>query len=102
MHSWNKTILINKNVVFNQKQRWLRKFRRAGFNKKKVEVLRLQDELGKQNFHENVKKIYEPLTGTIKNTSEDITKTMMLASKENNEVLENLNDKLSELMNDLI
>ena len=65
-----------------------------------VNVVRLQDKLGKQNFHENMKKLYESLTDTIKNTSEKITKTITESSKENNLALENLNNKLLEIMND--
>ena len=65
-----------------------------------VKVVRLQDKLGKQYFHENMKKLYEPLTDTIKNTSENITKTITESSKENNLALENLNNKLLEIMND--
>ena len=34
-----------------------------------VEEVRLQDKLGKQNFRENIKKVFEPVTDTIKNTS---------------------------------
>ena len=47
-----------------------------------------------------MKKLYEPLTDTIKNTSENITKTIAEYSKENNLALENLNNKLVEIMND--
>ena len=47
-----------------------------------------------------MKNIYEPLTDTIKNTSEVITKTMILTSKENNKIIANINDKLLENMND--
>ena len=65
-----------------------------------VKVVRLQDKLGKQNFHENMKKLYEPLTDTIKNTSKNITKTITESSKENNLALEYLNNKLLEIMND--
>ena len=65
-----------------------------------MEEVRLQDKLGKQNFHANTKKLFEPVTDTIKNTSENITKTMMLTSKENKKALENVNDKLLEIMND--
>ena len=65
-----------------------------------VKVVRLQDKLGEQNFHENMKKLYEPLTDTIQNTSENITKTITESSKENNLALENLNKKLLETMND--
>ena len=65
-----------------------------------VKGLRLQDKLGKQNFHEDLKKLYEPLTDTIKNTSEDLTKTITETSNKNNKALENLTEKFLELMND--
>ena len=65
-----------------------------------AKAVRLQDKLGKQNFHEDMKKVFEPLTDTIKNTSENITKTITEPSKENNQALENLNKKLLEIMND--
>ena len=65
-----------------------------------VKTVRLQDKLGKQNFHEDLNKLYEPLTDTIKNTSENITKTISESSIENNLALENLNTKLLGIMND--
>ena len=65
-----------------------------------LKAVRLQDKLVKQNFHEDMKKLYEPLTDTIKNTSENITKPITETSKENNLALENLNEKLLEIMND--
>ena len=37
---------------------------------------RLQDKLGKQNVHENMKKVFEPVFDTIKNTSEKIKKRL--------------------------
>ena len=64
-----------------------------------VKTVRLRDKLGKQDFHEDIKKVFESVTGTIKNTSEVWTKTMMLTSKENNKALENLNKKLLEMLN---
>ena len=64
-----------------------------------VEELRLQDKLGKPNFHENMKKVFEPFIDTTKDTSRDITKTMMETSIENSKTLKNLNDK-NEIMND--
>ena len=65
-----------------------------------VKDLRLQDRLGKQNFHEDVKKVFEPVTEKNKNTSEDFTKTMMLASKEDSKAISDLNEEVSEIMND--
>ena len=35
-----------------------------------VKVVRLQDKLGKQNFHEDKKKVFEPVTKSLENTSE--------------------------------
>ena len=65
-----------------------------------VEAVRLQDKSGKQNFHEDMKKVYEPLTDTIKNISEKISKTSTENSINNNKAIENLNEKVLESMND--
>ena len=65
-----------------------------------VKAVRLQDKLGKQNFHEVMKKVFEPVTKTFKDVSEDVTKPMMITSKENNLAIGNLNNKLLDIMND--
>ena len=65
-----------------------------------VKTVRLQDKLGKQNFHEDMKKVFEPVTKSLKKTSQDITKTISETSIENNKAIENLNNKLLEIMND--
>ena len=65
-----------------------------------VKVIKLQDKLGEQNFHENIKKVFEPVTKSLNNTSENITKAITESSKDNNLALENLNNKLLEIMND--
>ena len=65
-----------------------------------VKALRLQDKLGKRNFQEDMKKVFQPVTKTNKDTSRDKTKTMMETSTENNKTLENLNNKLLEGMTD--
>ena len=65
-----------------------------------VKVLRLQDKLGEQNFHEDMTKVFEPLTDTLKKTSEIITRTITENSINNNKAIENLNEKILELMND--
>ena len=67
---------------------------------KQVKVIRLQDKLGDQNFHEDMKKFFEPVTKALENISEDITKTIAETSNKNNKALENLNEKVFELMND--
>ena len=65
-----------------------------------VKTVRLQDKLGKQNFHEDMKKVFEPVTKSLENTSQDITKILTENSINNNKAIENLNEKNLELMND--
>ena len=65
-----------------------------------VKVDRLQDKLGKQNFHEDMKNVFEPVTESIENTSQNITKTIAETSLKNNLAIKNINDKLLEIMND--
>ena len=65
----------------------------------KVKVVKLQDKLGEQNFHEDMKKVFEPVTKSLENTSENITKTLTEKSINNNKTIENLNEKILELMN---
>ena len=47
-----------------------------------------------------MKKVFEPVTKSIENTSQDITKTITESSIENNQAKENLYSKLLEIMND--
>ena len=65
-----------------------------------VKAVRLQDKLAKQNFHEDMKKVFEPITKSLENTSQDITKTITETSNKNNQAIENLNNKLLEIKND--
>ena len=65
-----------------------------------VKQFRSQNKLEKQNFHENVKKVSEPVTKSIKNVSEKLTKTMTENSIKNNKALEDIHDKLLEIMID--
>ena len=37
-----------------------------------VKIAKLQDKLGEQNFHEDMKKIFEPVTKSLENTSEKL------------------------------
>ena len=68
--------------------------------KDQVKAVRLQDKLGKQIFHEDMKKVFEPVTKPLESTSQDITKTTKETSIKNNQAIENLNNKLIEIMND--
>ena len=65
-----------------------------------LKIVKIQDKLGEQNFHEDLKKVFEPVTKSLNNTSENITKAITESSKDNNLTLENLNNKLLEIMND--
>ena len=66
-----------------------------------VKTVRLQDKLGKQHFHEDMKKVFEPVTKSLEKTSQDITKTITESSIKNNQAIENLNNKLLEITNDI-
>ena len=78
----------------------LKKLNEAVSLQNQVKVVRLQDKLGEQNFHEDMTKVFEPLTDTLKKTSENITKTITENSINNNKAIENLNEKVLESMND--
>ena len=65
-----------------------------------VKAVRLQDKLGEQNFHEDMKKVFEPVTQFIKDVSEEVTKTMTENPNKNNKAVENLNNKLLEIKTD--
>ena len=65
-----------------------------------VKAVRLQDKLGEQNYHQKSEKLFEPVTKSIKDASEEVTKTISETSIKNNQALENLNNKLLEIMND--
>ena len=47
-----------------------------------------------------MKKVFELVTKSLENTSQDITKTITESSIKNNQVIENLDNKLLEIMND--
>ena len=47
-----------------------------------------------------MKKVFEPVTNFNKDVSEEVTKTITESSIKNNKALENLNNKILEIMND--
>ena len=59
-----------------------------------VKAVGLPDKLGEPKFHEDMKKIFVPVTKTIKNTCENKAKTITESSKNNNKAIENLNEKV--------
>ena len=76
----------------------LEKLNKLVWLQNQVKTLRLQDKLGKQNFHDDMKIVFEPVTKTFKDASEDITKIMMVTSKENNEANVGINNKLLDIL----
>ena len=56
--------------------------------------------MGEQNYHQKSEKLFEPVTKSIENTSQNITKTIAESSFKSNQAIENLNNKLLEIMND--
>ena len=53
-----------------------------------VKAVRLQDKLGKQNLQEEMKKLFEPVTKSIKDVSKEVTKTITETSNNNNKLVE--------------
>ena len=51
-------------------------------------VFRLQDKLGKQNFHEDIEKVFEPKTKAIQKICGYLTKTLTETSIKNNQAIE--------------
>ena len=60
-----------------------------------VKAVRLQDRLSKQNFQEDMKKVFESVTKSLENTSQDLAKTITETSIKNNQALEKLNPQTS-------
>ena len=67
-----------------------------------VKALRLKDKLGKENFHDDMKKFLNSSLNLFKihDVSEQVTGTFTESSKENNKTLSNLQNRLSDIMND--
>ena len=84
----------------NKDREDLEKLNEAVSLQNQVKVVRLQNKLGEQNFHEDMKKVFEPVTKSLENTSENLTKAITENSIKNNEAIENINNKLLEIMND--
>ena len=78
----------------------LQKLNDAVLLQNQVQEVRLQNNLGEQNYHEDINKFFKPMTDELKNTSEKITRTLTENSINNNKAIENLNEKILELMNE--
>ena len=65
-----------------------------------VKVVGQQDKFGKQNFHEDMKRVFEPVTKSIKDVCEKVTKTITETASNNKRALQSLNNKLLEILID--
>ena len=70
--------------------------------KSQVEELRVQDKLGKKTFHEDMQRVFEPVTNSIKDVSQDVIRTITILSEQNNRALLNLGDKFLEKLKDRV
>ena len=61
-----------------------------------VKVVSLQEILGKQSFHEDLMEVFEPITKSLGNTCENVTKTFKETSIKNNKAVSGLNQKILE------
>ena len=52
-----------------------------------VKFVRLQNKLGKQNFHEDLKKVFQLVTKSNKNVSEEVADTVTGTCNNNNRAL---------------
>ena len=78
----------------------LQKFNESVSLQNQVKVVRLQDKLGKQNFHEDMNEVFEQLTNTLKKTSEKISNTFTETSIKNNKAFSDIIEKVLEIMNE--
>ena len=65
-----------------------------------AKAVKLQDKLGEQNVHEDMKKVFEQVTKSLENTSQDITKSITETFSSNNKAIKNSKNKLLEILND--
>ena len=63
-----------------------------------VKAIELQYKLGKQKFLEDMEKIFKPVSKSVEDVSEEVTKTKTETSIKNNKALENINNKLEILI----
>ena len=86
-------------LVPNKKRQEVKDLNELALLKNQEEEFRLQDEVGKQNFQEDMKKVFEPVTKSISDVFEEVTK-ITTESSNNNKEREDLNNKILGKMND--
>ena len=65
-----------------------------------VKGLKLQEKLGQQNFHYDMKKVFESVAGTVKNVSEEVKEAKTETAKGSKKTFTDLNEKDYELVKD--
>ena len=68
--------------------------------KNQVEELGLQDQMGKQNFHDDMKKLVEPNTDIVEDVSTDLKKPLTETSKMGYKPVSNLKENVLKLVMD--
>ena len=100
LYNYNYKILVFQMLYSIKDRKDLENLNKLASLQDQVRAVRLQDKLGKKNFQKDMKKVFEPVTKSLENTSQDITKTITETSIKNNQAKENINKKLLEIMND--
>ena len=59
-----------------------------------------EDKPGEENYQQDRKNLFEPMTDAVKNTSHDILEKITVTFFKNNKILEILNGKKIDLLND--
>ena len=80
----------------------LQKLNESASSQNQIKATRIQDGLGEQNFHEDVKEVFEPLSNPLKDNSENITKTITEISIKNIKAISDLNEKVLDLMDEKV
>ena len=93
-------MFIHKHNIFKKNKDELEILEELENLQSKEKQVRLVENLGKQGYHHDIKRLFEPVLNSIKEASEDVTRTMIESSKESIKAITTLNNKLLEIMND--
>ena len=67
-------------IVAIKNKAYLKELEELASLQNQVKIVRFHDKLGKQVFHEDMENFFEPVTKSLENSSQDITKTIMETS----------------------
>ena len=100
MYSLNCTFLVKKKLYPIKNIEDSQKLNELVSLENQVKAVRLQEKLSEEIYQHERNKLLEPMTDEFRNISQDIPKTITETSIKNSNVLENLNEKNLDLMND--